>query len=92
MELLIVLVGSTLLLGYAMYVWTLVVEADFYSRAQKIAQGLLVFVLPLVGAAVVHWFYLAHRAPPAKPDRAFIPQREPPPEDLRGPSREIEDT
>jgi len=34
-------------------------------------------------ALVVHWFYLAHRAPQNTTDRAFIPQRDPAPDEWR---------
>jgi hypothetical protein len=77
MELVLVLVVSTVLVGYAAYVNALVVQASFYSKGQKIAQCLLIWLLPLIGAAVVHWVFRLHYAEPDKPDRAFTPQAEP---------------
>jgi len=67
------------LLIYALYVATLVLRADFYSRSQKVVQVLLAVCLPLVGTGLVHWFHALHRAPPEKPDRAFTPQHMDPP-------------
>lgn len=76
------LVVSTALIGYACYVVALVIRADFYSLRQKIAQIILVLLLPLVGAVLVHWFLLLHRAEPDAPDRAFIPQNSPAPDEI----------
>jgi phosphate/sulfate permease len=77
LELIAILVGSTIAVGYACYVATEVVRADFYSRAQKIAQVVLVVVIPIIGAALVHWFLSLHRTPSETTDPRFIPQREP---------------
>jgi hypothetical protein len=83
MEFVALLVVSAVLVGYASYVSALIVQADFYSRTQKIAQCLLIWLLPLVGAAMVHWAFRLHHAEPDKPDRAFTPQREPGIEEMR---------
>lgn len=79
----LLLVASSAVLGYSAYVHILVLQADFYSRAQKVMQCLVVWLLPLVGALLVHWFYRAHRAPAHTPERAFIPQRDPAPDEWR---------
>jgi hypothetical protein len=80
-ELTAVLVVSTALVGYASYVGALVIQADFYTRRQKFAQCLLILLVPLIGTVIVHWFFKLHHAQPGGPDRAFIPQREPGPEE-----------
>jgi hypothetical protein len=59
-------------------------QADFYTGSQKLVQCLIALVLPLAGAVLVHWFYRLQVAKPYKPDRAFIPRREPAPDVLRG--------
>jgi hypothetical protein len=69
---------------YAGYVVVRVVRADFYSGTQKTVQCLLVLLLPLFGAALVHWFLRLQDSKAEKSDRAFIPQREPNIDDLRG--------
>jgi len=81
-EFTIMLIVSSALVGYACYVFALMVRADFYSPSQKIAQTLLVLLLPLIGAAIVHWFLLLHRAKPDTSDRAFIPQDGPAPDEI----------
>ena len=68
---------------YGAYVAALVVRADFYTRPQKTAQVLLALLVPLLGPLVVHWFYRLHLAKPHKADRAFIPQRDPAPDEWR---------
>jgi purine-cytosine permease-like protein len=81
-ELTAVLVVSTVLVGYASYVGALVIQADFYTRWQKFVQCLLILLVPLSGTVIVHWFFRLHHAQPERPDRAFIPQREPGPEEV----------
>jgi hypothetical protein len=61
MVLLTVLVVSTVALAYALYVAMLVKEAGFYSRAQKIAHCMLILVVPVLGAALMHWLYLRQK-------------------------------
>jgi hypothetical protein len=82
-ELLLWLVVPAVLVGYASYANALVVQANFYSRAQKIIQCLLIWLLPLLGAALVHWVFRLHHAEPDKRDRAFTPQREPEVDEMR---------
>jgi hypothetical protein len=80
----LIVIGLSVLVGYAVYVVVRVVRADFYSGTQKTVQCLLVLLLPLFGAALVHWFLRLQDSKTEKPDRAFIPQREPNIDDLRG--------
>jgi hypothetical protein len=44
-EFTLVLIVSTALVGYACYVFALMVRADFYSPSQKVAQTFLVIGL-----------------------------------------------
>jgi hypothetical protein len=83
-DLVLIAIGLAALVAYAVYVMVLVVRADFYSGTQKTVQCLLVLLLPLFGAALVHWFLRLQDSRAEKPDRAFIPQREPNIDDLRG--------
>ena len=41
---------------YSVFVSYLVARAESYSPQQKLAQILAVWLLPLAGAVVVHWF------------------------------------
>jgi len=83
-DVVLVTIGALVLIGYAVYVAVLVVRADFYSVPQKAVQCLLPLLLPLLGTALVHWFLRLQNVNAEKPDRAFIPQREPNIDDLRG--------
>jgi hypothetical protein len=74
---------SVLLCGYVGYVGALVIQADFYSRPQKLLQLVIILLLPLLGVLVVHWFYRMHRAEPYRHDRGFIPQHDPAPDEWR---------
>jgi predicted permease len=76
-ETLAMVVLITVAIAYPCYVFTLVARADFYSHSQKIAQTILLLSIPVLGAAIVHWFHMLHRAQPEPSDPAFIPQREP---------------
>jgi len=78
--------------AYPCYVFALIVRADFYSHNQKIAQTILLLFVPLVGAAIVHWFHLLHRAQPQPADPAFIPQREPEIDEFRALTRHRDET
>jgi hypothetical protein len=75
MELLIlIVVVSSALIGYAVYVWSLVMRADFYSKSQKGLQAVVLIAVPLLGALVVHLVYRAQSQRPAASDHAFTPQ------------------
>jgi hypothetical protein len=63
-------------LAYQLYVSARMVRSKDYEPRQKVAQLALVWVLPVVGAAVVHWF-LNHGASDSgrdRTDRNHIPQ------------------
>jgi Zn-dependent protease with chaperone function len=76
-ELIALIIGSIVLVGYHIYVGTEMLRADCYSRGQKIAQASILLLLPLLGALLIHWFLRMHEATQDAPDRAFIAQREP---------------
>ena len=79
-------------IAYPCYVFALIVRADFYSYNQKIVQIILLLSVPVVGAAIVHWFHMLHRARPEQADRAFIPQREPEIDEYRALTRHRDET
>ncbi len=66
----------TTLALYQAYVSVRLIRSTDYEPNQKLAQLLLVWLIPLLGATAVHWF-LSHgtsHSPPDKPDRNHIPQ------------------
>jgi len=79
-------------IAYPCYVFALIARADFYSHNQKIAQTILVLFVPVIGAAIVHWFHMLHRAQPEPTDPAFIPQREPEIDEFRALTRHRDET
>jgi Trk-type K+ transport system membrane component len=79
-------------IAYPCYVFALIVRADFYSYNQKIVQTILLMSVPVIGAAIVHWFHMLHRAQPEHADRAFIPQREPEIDEYRSLTRHRDET
>ena len=81
---LLMLLVTSAAVGYAVYIAAMVMRADFYSRTQKVMQCVLILLLPVVGTILVHWFLRLHKAQPDKPDRAFVPQKEPNIDDIRG--------
>ncbi len=76
------LVALTISATYAAYVGFLVLKADCYSRSQKIAQVILAILIPFLGPLWVHLFLKQHLASPVTPDRNFVPQRDPAPDEL----------
>jgi hypothetical protein len=44
------------LAAYSAFVSYLVIRAEAYSSQQKLIQVLVVWLLPLLGSVVVHWF------------------------------------
>jgi hypothetical protein len=78
--------------AYPCYVFALIVRADFYSYNQKVVQIILLLSVPVIGAAIVHWFHMLHRAQPEQADRAFIPQREPEIDEYRALTRHRDET
>jgi hypothetical protein len=71
--LLLVILGA---LAYQSYVSARLVKSQDYERKQKIAQLVLIWVLPILGATAVHWF-LKHGATDTgrdRIDRNHVPQ------------------
>jgi len=70
--------ASVLLLVGAYQVWVTfrLAKAVEYSRVQKLSQFALIWLIPILGAALVH-FVLSSGGQPERPaDRAFIRQDE----------------
>jgi hypothetical protein len=59
---------------YQIFVTVRLVKFTGYSIGQKIAQSLLVWLVPVLGAWIVHSVMRMIRAPIAKTDRDFTPQ------------------
>ena len=68
---------AVLVVAYQGYVSFVVVQAPWVSRFQKVMQCLLVWLLPVVGAVVVHWFATHGVATLPVADREFVPQERP---------------
>jgi hypothetical protein len=68
---------AALALVYQVYVSVRVTRAVAFSTEQKALQLLLVWLMPVVGAALVHWFVANATAPLPQPDRDFIAQEKP---------------
>jgi hypothetical protein len=58
--------------AYAIYVVSLIRRSGQYEQQQQLLQTALAFVLPIVGALLVHFMYLASQSKEAKPDRHHI--------------------
>ncbi len=58
--------------AYATYVAFLIRRSGQYEQRQLLFQSALAFVLPIVGALVVHFMYLAMQSKEPKPDRHHI--------------------
>jgi hypothetical protein len=56
-------------LVYAGYVVSLIRKSGQYEQQQLLLQTTLAFVLPIVGALLVHFMYLATQSKEPKPDR-----------------------
>jgi hypothetical protein len=59
---------------YQIFVTVRLVKFTGYSTAQKIIQSLLIWLVPLLGAWIVHLVIRMTQAPVAKADREFTPQ------------------
>ncbi len=62
--------------AYQIWISVRLVNAVEYSRTQKLYQLVIIWLIPVLGAVVVHFvlFSTAHSTPSV--DRAFIPQQE----------------
>jgi hypothetical protein len=61
------------LVAYQAYVTLRVTRSNAFTTAQKLLQACLIWLLPFVGAAIVH-SVLATDSPPSVPDKDFTPQ------------------
>jgi hypothetical protein len=57
---------------YAGYVVSVIRKSGQYEPQQQLLQTALAFVLPIVGALLVHFMYLATQSKEPKPDRHHI--------------------
>lgn len=65
------LVGS--LAAYQLYLTLRICLSALYSRRQKLAQGILIWLLPFLGALICHIFLISDRRLPRTKDNAFTP-------------------
>jgi hypothetical protein len=57
---------------YAGYVVSVIRKSGQYEQQQQLLQTALAFVLPIVGALLVHFMYLANQSKEPKPDHHHI--------------------
>jgi hypothetical protein len=62
------------LLAYQGYITMRVRAQPNYSRKQKVLQMALIWLVPVVGAAVVHAFFASDSEIPVRPDERFVPE------------------
>lgn len=62
------------LVAYQAYVTLRVIRSTAYTTTQKSLQISLIWLLPLVGAAVVHSVFAIDSKGPSMPDKDFTPQ------------------
>ncbi len=58
---------------YQLYVTIKVLASVQYSRRQKLAQVILVWLLPFIGAVLCHVFLVSDTQGPGEKDAAFTP-------------------
>lgn len=69
------LFGATVLcLSYQVYITRRITQYSTCTSQQKALQTTLVWLLPLIGAAVVHAFFKLDAAQPRPRDSAFTPE------------------
>jgi hypothetical protein len=68
------LAGGACCIAYIVFASILIVRAPAYSKRQKVLQLLLVWLIPLVGAALAHWFATAGVSKLRPVDREFEPR------------------
>lgn len=59
------------------------------TKEQRLMQWLLIWLLPLAGAAMAHFAYRMRRADEPLPDRRFVGEREDSEACARGPSNDL---
>ena len=59
---------------YQLYVTVRVAKQQKYSRSQKAYQIALIWIVPVLGAVVVHVFCVSDKEIPVHRDKAFTPQ------------------
>ena len=67
---------ALVIFGYQIHVTVKLARSEYYDGKQKIAQLALIWILPILGATVVHWF-LTHGTSDTglnRTDRNHIPQ------------------
>jgi len=65
-------IGGVLL--YQLWVSAAIVRAPEYDARQRMCQCLIVWLIPLVGAMVCHFFLRISRDPVKREDNRFVPQ------------------
>jgi hypothetical protein len=71
---LVLLVATVVSLIYQLYITRRVHEYPSFTHRQKVLQIALIWLLPLIGAAVVHAFFKQDASPPRPRDTAFTPE------------------
>lgn len=71
----VIALAGVALLAYQIHVSRLVRRSVLFSRGQRRAQLMLVWLLPVGGAMIVHGFVRHGVAPLPPPDHNHIPQR-----------------
>jgi hypothetical protein len=68
------LAGLFVVIAYQAWITSRLVKAVEYSRNQKISQLVLIWFIPILGAALVHFVLSSSTQPLPKSDHAFIQQ------------------
>ena len=66
-------VGVAMILAYHCYITSRVLRNASATTQQKASQIVLLWLLPLVGAGIVHAFLISDREIPKRKDENFIP-------------------
>lgn len=59
---LLLVVAASIAVGYQAYVTVLLTRSEVLSTMQLWAQLAIIWLLPLVGAVICHWFFRLHGA------------------------------
>ena len=74
-----IILGIFLIAGYQVYVSWRMSRSTAYSKRQKSLQVAMIWLIPIVGAAIVHWFASNGLQPYPQPDKNHIRQELTPP-------------